>query len=41
MNLTNNKVALEEYEDATLPVFLQPRIFNEPRFFRIGLKIRR
>jgi len=41
MNLTNNKAALEEYEDAALPVFLQPRIFNEPRFFRIGLKIRR
>lgn len=40
-NLTNNKIAIEAYEDATLPEFLNGRVFNEPRCFMFGIKIRR
>ncbi|MCD6453911.1 MAG: hypothetical protein J7L62_01255 [Candidatus Aminicenantes bacterium] len=40
-NLTNNKIAIEEYEDIAIPDFLSPRVFNQPRYFVLGIKIRR
>ncbi|GEM_PF-2226269 len=40
-NITNNKIAVEAYEDATIPEFLSGRVFNQPRYFMFGIKIRR